>query len=338
MKGLLHSYKKGCLAILKFLIAKALPVFFLFWHAACSAPGLDFNTEIGRKAIITEVNLALQSSKCTRAIDLIEPLYESEYTDDEVRFLRASAHACRAGINYFEMLDHLTTNSMIVPDLWNTITDYFFNSTPAQLDSRLTASFFSMDALQAILIPGVIIAAPHQVAPNTENVGSVLVADRTDDSNSFLMLVAMSSIGAYQSREGNPNLLTFTKQQPMANDTYAEVGEEDCGYAGSINNMLDGISAVGNQVSGTLGANLVAISTAIQTAIDDACNYGCQALDWDGVTPVAADAASCAFAAGTCSPCPTAIRTRTSCATDNESRCAAAGIIRFMNNSPLGWQ
>ena len=65
--------------------------------SSCAAPREDPLTAVGKQSIIYKVNAALTAGDCTSAIISIEPLYNSPSSDDEVRRLRASAHACKAG-------------------------------------------------------------------------------------------------------------------------------------------------------------------------------------------------------------------------------------------------
>jgi hypothetical protein len=102
-----------------------------------------------------------------------------------------------------------------------------------------------------------------------------------------------------------------------------------CTYAGAILTFFDSIgqvgATIGSSLGGSVGSNLTTAAVTFAALINSACDTGCQ---------------NCGLPAGTCSICPTELRYRNSCtglATDKAS-CAAAGIVQFMDTSPLGWQ
>jgi len=258
-----------------------------------------------------------------------------------VRLIRASAHGCKAGINYFDLINELNLNSGSLSTnggFWSFVTEYFFNNDQDILEDQFRSGWFATDALHAILRSGVVIPVEYQVNTDTTNVGSVLVQHRTNDSNLYLIFASMAVIGATQGRYGDPDTGTFEKNQPLTWTSTDAMTTDGCAYAASIVNMLDGLGEASEFTGPLVQSTLEQIVTAFEPAINQACDLGCRGLEEDGVTP-SGDAA-CTEAAGVCTPCPEILRNRFSCETSTRASCAATGIIRYINNDPLGngWQ
>ncbi len=330
--------------------------------ASCGAPAYDHKTIAGKQAIIDQVHLLLTNSECTSAIASVEGLYNSEYTDNEVRYARAAAHGCSAGIE--DLVDVMTfimdnASSLAGPGFWKSLTELFYvvddTKTAEQLstlhESRMVSGWNSSDALMSIIGPGLSISPMNITFQNTYNPGSVVVTDRLVNANLFHLFVAMSVIGNTQARFGAPDPTTFARGQIMGassgnTDGWTKedyVDEAACGYAAGVVNMLDSINDTAANLTGAAKSSLETIATTFGDFVDQACDAGCQGT----LFPTGAN---CAFAAGICAqsskqPCLKAIRNRKLCATrdlisdvDDKARCAAAGIASFISLSPLGWQ
>lgn len=278
-----------------------------------------------------EVNLSLTAGECNKAIELIEDLYNSSYTDNEVRMLRASAHGCVAGISFFPLVGYLSTRNIVGSEFWMAMTEYF--PSVSQTDLKAESGWYATDALQAVLDTGIVEPVDLQINPGTNNVGTQVASHRIKDSNGYLMFVSMSTIGAIQNRYGNPTN-EYKKLTPLPWSTKAAMAETGCSYASAIVNLLDGIDETQTIMQGSLKNTMEQISSTFGELIDTACGYGCAGLTYDGA--VGADA-ECTYSASECNPCPLKLRTRTSCADDAKSACAAAGIVRFINLHPFGW-
>lgn len=316
----------------KLLSAAALLAALFGFSPGCGAPGYDINSPEGVAAIIEGVNLALTGGDCATALSLIEPLYNSGYSTNEVRLLRASAHGCNSGIQFFSVLSNLLGADLAGPGFWTTMTQLFPSDTS---DSRAESTWYATDALQAAIPAGTVVPPSKAINVGTSNPGSLQASHRIADANAYLIFVAMANLGTYQNRYGNP-YANYKKRNDLPWALKSAVDEEGCSYAGSVLNLLDAIEETAGASSGSVQTALANISTTFGTAIQTACELGCQGRDWD--TTAGADPA-CAFAAGTCTPCPTALRSRLSCVSDDQARCAAAGIVRFINEEPTnGWQ
>lgn len=108
-----------------------------------------------------------------------------------------------------------------------------------------------------------------------------------------------------------------------------------CHYASSLVNLLDAINEISDSLGGGIATNLTNIYTNFNPVVQAACVNGCNGNDWDG-TP--AFDPNCTSATTSCTECPSSIRNRNSCTTDATSACAAAGVVRMINNDPtFGW-
>lgn len=309
--------------------------------SSCAAPEMNCSTDEGRKAIVKAVDDALNSQDCMRAIATIEPFYSSPGCGtNDIRMSRASAYACMANINFFKLVDDLSTGNLTGSGIWETFTQIFPSST---LDSRTEAGQFALDSLFALRVPGSVTPDPYLIYRGTQHEGSLIAAHRQEDSNIYAMLVSMSLIGSLQNRYGAPTA-TYKRGQNLGaiagnpngwmNAAFVDVNA--CTYAGSIMNLLDTISQVGTNlgglVGGSLGSALTTISTTFTSGLDFACEAGCTG---SGGVP-----SGCNLPAGTCTPCPTQLKNRFSCRSqvNDAASCAAAGIVHFINTTPLGWQ
>jgi hypothetical protein len=299
-----------------------------------SAEPMSCETEKGRNAIVTHVDSALSDQDCAEALRVIEIYYpQTGCGTDEIRLARASANACAANVNFFELITNLGTNNITGTELWVTLTKLFPSST---VDQRVTGGQNALDALFAIRIPGMLTPPQHVINSTSVSPGSLIAAHRTEDSNLYTMLVSMSLVGALQNRYGAPQA-NWHRGQKMGQTVGNANGWEDatavdvyaCTYAGALLTMFDSINQVGatigSSLGGTVGSTLTTAASTFSTALDSACDAGC---------------VTCGMPAGSCTPCPTTLRNRLSCTglnTDVNS-CAAAGIASFMDTSVLGWQ
>ncbi len=301
--------------------------------SACGTANYGCDSDSGRNAIVADVDRFLSSQDCASALALIEQYYpQAGCGTDEIRLARASANACAANINFFQLITDLGTVSLVGPAFWTSMTQLFPST---MTDQRVTGGQNSLDALFAIRLPGALTPPQYIINSTTPNPGSLIAAHRTQDSNLYGMLVSMSLVGALQNRYGAPDAayhktkkLGATVGNPNGWELVTAVDVNACTYTGSILTLFDSISQVGGTIGtalgATLGGALITAATTFSGLINNACDSGCQA---------------CGFAAGACTPCPTELRNRNSCtgvATDKAS-CAATGIVQFVDTNPLGW-
>lgn len=308
-----------------------IPMAFLL--AGCGEKNLSCSSEEGRRAIVKEVDQELSRQSCSTALAVIETYYSQEGCGtDDIRLARASANACAANVNFFQLVEDLGTNSLVGSDLWITLTKLFPSSS---VDQRVTGAQNSLDALFAIRLPGTLTPPEYVVNATTVHPGTLVAAHRTEDANIYGMLVSMALVGALQNRYGSP-AGNWHKTQKLGQTVGNPNGWEDanfvdvnaCSYAGAVLTLFDSITQVsgtiGTSLGGSVGTSLTTAATTYTLLLDAACDAGCTA---------------CGLAAGLCDPCPIELRNRYSCLGNNTDKfsCAAAGIASFINNNPLGW-
>lgn len=300
---------------------------------ACgSGKNFSCETEEGIHEIVSEVDKALNNQSCAEALALVEVYYpQPSCASDEMRLARASANACAANLNFFKLVDDLTTNDLVGNELWVTLTKIFPSSL---VDQRVTAGQNALDALFAMRLPGVLSPPEAIVNKSSANPGTLVAGHRTFDANLYSLFVSMSLIGSLQNRYGAP-LPNFHRGQKLGKsalfpngwESVAAVDVNACTYAGAILTFFDSMSQVGptigGSVGGSVGTALVTATSALSTVVNNACDAGCT---------------SCGLPAGSCAVCPIELRNRFSCTglpTDKAS-CAAAGLVNFMNSMPNG--
>ena len=352
------------------LVRLVVPVILLSLFAACSAPRMDGSTVEGKQAILDAVDIALTNGDCAGAIATIEPLYNSKYTDNDVRLARAAAHACSGGISSMAVVIQklaLSSSSLNGPSFWELITKIFYHWETDVLDTRITAASNSVDALFAAVSEGTVVASANQLNPTSFNVGSLFAPDRIADSNLFLIFVSMAMIGQFNSRYGEPNPVTFKRGKILGSDAsnadgwtvYDKVDANACNYAASVVNLLDAINESATSLEGKVGDMMDSIGGAFGSLINDACNAACKGEATGGVDYAAVGCGAfggnppiadmdfsgdelCKGTAGR--PCLLALRNRDSCivaeptAANYRAQCAAAGIAKFVSeNVAAGW-
>ena len=289
--------------------------------SSCSkGTAFDINTPEGREALMDQVRKHLTAGECVVAINLIEPLYDSQYSNSEVRLLRAAAHGCRAGIDFLPLLTQLVGGSLTGSDFYKTLTRIFPSEED---DQKMESAWFATDALMATLKVGTVLDDLFKVNGTTRNPGSMRYWDRSTDSNMYIIFVGMAAMGTTQNRFGEPNS-SYVKTVDLPWETHDEMDETGCAYAGSLVNLLDGIDGVIDGLGTSSFANtLRTIQSDLGGAITAACTDGCDdVFDVDTL---------CDAATTTCSGCPLKIRNRNTCMSNTVARCAAAGVVRAVN-------
>ena len=288
--------------------------FLLIGVVSCGSPARDAGTALGRKDVLYAVNMALTAKDCASAVTLIDPLFNSSNSNNEIRMLRASAYGCDANINFFKNLGDIGTQGgnggFSGTGFWGTTTALYPSSTT---DRRVEAGVIAQDTLMTALKPGQVLAAQKKIFVGTLNPGSLDPTDRITDANVYLFFTSLATFGGLGTRYGLPDSGNH-KTQALPWTSATAVTSDGCTYISSLLNIFDAVGAISKLYSGSVANALGAIST-IQTATDLACSNGCTA---------------CGLS---CSACPTTLRDHTSCtgvATNIES-CAAAGVVTGVN-------
>ncbi|MCM2279530.1 MAG: hypothetical protein NDJ89_15750 [Oligoflexia bacterium] len=316
----------------------------------CSAPEEIGTDPVGKQAILDWVDIALSSGNCADAVAKIEPLLNSEESDNTVRMKAASAYACHAGINFFQTVTNISANSDAMTadfgaGFWPTMAK-LFPSAGAGLDYRAEGAILAIDALQATLAPGIAILPSNRINAGSFNEGSLFATDRTSDANIFMIFNAMAAIGSFENRYGVPDPVTYKKTALLPWKTAISVGmdEDGCAYVSSIFNLMDSLGATAGVVPANLATTLNLIHDNLEFVLDGACAIGCKGTD-PALLPVELNRnnqwvnSGCSAAVTDCDACPAGLRDRTRCLKQDDDiiSCAAAGVVNFINSADAGW-
>ena len=312
----------------------------------CGVPQKDGSSQEGAAAVLDDVYKALSNQECDKAIGYIEGLYNSTYSDNEVRMARASAHLCKAGApSFFKLAGEIPGEQWSSSPgegayLFRSVAKLFYETDTTTLDERSTSGLAAMEALLAAVKSGVYVPASYQVTYNADNVGSVIAADRTDDANGYMIIAAMATMGALENRYSNPYTSNFKKGQALGYQSGGSVTWESAThiegdgatYFAALLNMVDSFVAVKPKLSAAMQNSLTYLSS-LQPLLDAACDLGCKGFAAGGYNT------GCAIAGG-CPTCPMAVRNPYSCdnKTTTASCCAAAGLANFIDtDTGAGW-
>lgn len=325
MDGTLRGLFKKTESVLSLLVIATLAL-------SCAPPAFDVSSSLGRRAIVDETYRLIKNGRCDLAIDRIEPLYNSTYSDNGIRMARASAHACLAGVSFFDLISALVAANIggSINNLWPVLSEQFPSNVS---DTKTESSWEAGDALMAMLSPGKTLASSYQINAGTHNEGSTRVTDRVIYANTFLIFTSMSTIGTllkrYSAASDNSQAAPVGYSAALFPSGWADVNtavpnfnEEACSFAGAMITMVETISAAATEFGGANADTLNAIAGGLN--LNAACQAGC---------------AACAGAGGTanCTACPATLQKRDSCGQtlNDNNACAAAGIAAVVDAS---WQ
>ncbi len=276
--------------------------------------------------MIFEIRNDLTNMNCTPALVLSTQLFNSQYSNNEIRMLYASAHGCNVGIQLYPLLDSISKADFSSLDaIFKTLVKLFPSRTA--LDSKLQSAWIIQDTLQSILNPGTVVGASDQNVINAFNTGSLLYRDRTSDANAFSVFTSMAGVGTSLNRYGyntsdDPASLGYAQVLNLTWTTKALIKADTehagCALASSMLNMFDAVNAVSSITSGAVSAAFSLISAA-QTGIDLAGNAQCTAD---------------LFTAPECANAAKRLRYRDACWEQDAAASYAAGIIQAIN---AGW-
>ena len=327
--------------------------------SACAPSSDSIDTAAGRDSIKTRAASALNDSDCDGALSILEPLVLSEYSDNEARELYSSAYACDAGMSSLIGTTLLISeySGSLTTALWQTLTEIYYSTDTEELARRYTSGFSAQDYFMSVITTGVTVAVENQFDIDEWNPASLQMSDRTESSRLAQLFLSMQTLGQIQVVKADPDPDTFERRRRLGAtsstglgwDDPANIDETACGWAGAAVTMVEGIDEVSSIVPDSVAPTLAFIADTYGDLLDDACNASCQGLDATLSLGVDFSGNGCAFLDGDCRgpdaqhPCLMALRNRNFCSTtdadttlDDKVRCAASGIARFVNRSPLG--
>lgn len=209
-----------------------------------------------------DIRGALSSGNCASALELSKRLFESEYSNNEVRMLYASSYGCTAGVALYDLIDKVGSTDFSV-NLFKALVQLFPSSSST--DTKMQSLWFMQDVLQTALIPGTVLSSFDSNVMNPYNTGSVLFRDRIDDANVLLLFSSMANVGVSLNRYGNPNLdysqgTTLLSIWPNQTAVKNDPVHASCAIASAMTNWSDSVDAIKVIASGPLGTSLNAIS------------------------------------------------------------------------------
>ena len=211
----------------------------VFLFSACGNR-FDLSTERGRQARIDEANLALSIGECQSAIDAINPLFNSEFVNGEIRVVKASAEACFAGFDTLALLTNMPTSTNIYVAMAKSV-------NAVQDDGKVEALYRAVDIL-------------------TQN-GSALGADiRETTENNLMFFLSLGVMGAIISGYGQAasdgvQVITIEYIPGGGAGTFSNI--DACGFAAAHSHLSNSFyfSALAENAD---------VAEAFDT-IDDAC-------------------------------------------------------------------
>lgn len=275
-----------------------------------------------------------------------------------MRYLYASSYACAAGVNFFALVEGITTGNLGAAGFWSTAVSLFPSRTG--LDSRFQASQYAQDALQSVWVPNAIVLSPDLIYEGSFNPGSVWYPQRTAESNTLLFFNSLAVIGTGLNRYGytssqDPAALAYAQGQQLPWVRYltdvAWVGAADtkatmdllaadasgtaCGIASGVLNMFDGLHQLAGSTTGATQNAINSILTNIEPlmvgpagAATIACSTQIPQDPFPTVLPAIGNTTQCSEAL-------IRLRYRAACTESAVIRASAAGILSAIDFSWL---
>ncbi|MBI3557146.1 MAG: hypothetical protein HY074_12855 [Deltaproteobacteria bacterium] len=148
----------------------------IFWIVRCSPSFKDLSSPNGRQAIIDQANDDLTAGDCGSAIDILTPLVHSQYSNNDVLMVYASAFACQGGLNFPNLIGNL--KDLGSSDIWSVLvkTDYSSGSGDGHVAAFDTAA--------------------SEIYQTATPAGSLAASQRTPDANTFMVFIELSQIAS----------------------------------------------------------------------------------------------------------------------------------------------
>jgi len=138
----------------------------------------DLSTERGRQSRIDEANFYLSYGNCAGALEAINHVYESSHVNEDVRLIKASAHACAGTFNLLTLLSSL-----------DGATDYYAAVAKAHKNSSSDGAVGAMFIASNVL---------------TENNTKMNASQRTISVNNYIIFIQLGIVGTILRKYGAP--------------------------------------------------------------------------------------------------------------------------------------
>jgi hypothetical protein len=159
---------------------------FLFAAIALLSLGLgscgnryDLSTNAGQQARIDDANAYLSKGDCADAVNSIGPLYNSQYMNDQVKIIYASAQACYAKFNLLTFASNLASAS-------NMFNGLAISLTSSANDGSVQDMYNAVDVL-------------------TQSGSAINAYQRTTADNDYMVFIQLGVIAAIERNYGNPD-------------------------------------------------------------------------------------------------------------------------------------
>lgn len=224
-----------------FLIVLFFSQFFL---NSCGQGYKDLSTANGRQIVLDEANNFLTDGQCQQAIDVLSPLYNSIYVDDDVRLVYASAYACLGGFNFPSLITGLTNASG--GDIWSALIKSNYSSVDTTTQSHV---YFFQTAATALR--------------NTGG-GSFDASDRPEGANLYMVFLQAEIIAKTIMQNGVGKADAVTGKKTVA-ITGLGSNQQLCDLEVAIATISDSLLNV------STNSALDNVSSSVSTACGGAC-------------------------------------------------------------------
>ena len=217
----------------------AVCVFFL----SCGKAYKDITTENGRRAISETANSFLSAGQCNRAIEVMQPLYDSIYVNTEIRLVYSSAYACAGGFNFAALIAGLSSTPF---DIWSSLVKSNFSALAT--DGRTTNLQRAAEILRT----------------TTTNSGSQQAVDRPSDANLYMVFMQIELISTTISTSSMGLADESTGKKTRSINTLGTAAEK-CVIEVAVATISDCLNVV------STGTAIDTLNTTIQAICGGAC-------------------------------------------------------------------
>jgi hypothetical protein len=228
----------------------------------------DLSTDRGRRARIDDANFHLSKSQCTAALESIDPLYHSPHVDDEVRVIKASAHACVGTFNMLNLMANLAEGGNAFAGIARSLSN-------AAGDGRIRDFYRAVDVL-------------------TRSNTLLDASQRSLAVNNYMVFLQMGVVGSILRNYGSP-ATDGSQGAPLVYDTSGsppgEMDDEDaCALAAAFSSISDSYSrsSLGDSSTAAINNSLNAICVA--ALLPDCTALSRNRASCDGTNPASEDA------------------------------------------------
>ncbi len=287
------------------------------WFFGCAAPnqwsGQGIPSPLMIATALDSVNLALNQAQCSTALHMISPLYQSPYSNSDIRLAMGATYGCFANLQFFTLLNQIIQSSQTFTGsgFWNFLIQQFPSSLTPNDDQRPAFLVTGIQALMSAAQSDIFLNPEYFLNLTSNNPLALRSVDRVSDANLLLIFFGLALTGSELSR------LDRSAGIHLPWTTYDQTSGAGCGFASGLLHFLDGIEFLKTNTAGALSNALSALQKIEAMGLDTMCASGCTL---------------CADPTVTCKTCPPALRNPTSCTGTKEIySCAAAGISQSVD-------